>query len=105
MDNTQGNINYQQGLRDGRKSKYTNNHGQKLSKAIPQRKSAEPRHINEQLLSNFHRINHSYTIKAVRKQRKKQTFHYFVKPKSYRDCTTEKLWLSSIYKYRCKMPK
>ena len=67
MDNTQENINYQQGLRDSRKSKQTNNHGQKLSKA--QRKNAEPRHINEQLLSNFHRINHSYTINAVQKHR------------------------------------
>ena len=71
MDNTQGNIHYQQGLRDSRKSKYTNNHGQKLSKAIPQRKNAEPRHINELLLSNFHRINHSYTIKAAQKHRER----------------------------------
>lgn len=38
MDNTQGNINYQQGLKDSRKSKQINNHGQKLSKAIPQKK-------------------------------------------------------------------
>lgn len=53
MDNTQGNINYQQGLKDSRKSKQINNHGQKLSKAIPQKKKSEPRHIKSNIFQTF----------------------------------------------------